>query len=37
MTGSCYLIAKRMLVVLDADENWQVHYAFFSRSGFTEF
>jgi hypothetical protein len=30
------LIAKRMLVVPDTDEDWQVHYAFFSRSGFTD-
>lgn len=30
------LIAKRPLVVPDPDEDWQVHYAFFSRSGFTD-
>jgi hypothetical protein len=30
------LIAKRKLVVPDPDVAWQVHYAFFSRSGFTE-
>lgn len=30
------LIAKRTLVVPDADEDWQVHYVFFSLSGFTD-
>ena len=30
------LIAKTPLVVPDEGEGWQVHYAFFSRSGFTE-
>jgi len=30
------LIAKRALVVPDPDEGWQIHYAFFSRSGFTD-
>jgi AAA+ ATPase superfamily predicted ATPase len=30
------LVAKRKLVTPDADEDWQVHYAFFSRSGFTD-
>ena len=30
------LIGKTPLVVPDEGEGWQVHYAFFSRSGFTE-
>jgi uncharacterized protein len=30
------LVAKMPLVVPEEGEGWQVHYAFFSRSGFTE-
>jgi AAA+ ATPase superfamily predicted ATPase len=30
------LMAKRTLVVPEPEEDWQVHYAFFSRSGFTD-
>jgi hypothetical protein len=30
------LVAKRSLVVPSPDDDWQVHYAFFSRSGFTD-
>ena len=33
--SSVGLIAKRTLVVPAPDEDWQVYYAFFSRSGFT--
>jgi len=32
----CDLVAKMPLVVPDEGEGWQVHYAFFARSGFTE-
>jgi hypothetical protein len=30
------LVEKTNLVVPDVGEDWQVHYAFFSRSGFTD-
>jgi AAA+ ATPase superfamily predicted ATPase len=30
------LVAKRSLVVPDTGDGWRVHYAFFSRSGFTD-
>ena len=30
------LVAKRPLVVPDTGEGWRVHYAFFSRLGFTD-